>query len=217
MRPKENIFHWTSIACGQRTDSDCLASFIVWQAAEVLQNVKPANLINILDQPLSCGRNMALLWHMDNNRQLNAVGLRSTILRNINGRELTLVYRAEHLTKVLAKPAHRDVLDSLGYPVDAAVSDQIDHLMHRMAAEEFPHEIGFFLGYPTKDVLGFMGLNQLPLVTHGAWKIYGDTAPSLAILNRHATARQQLRDQLATGHAPQHLLQKKRPAHLRAA
>lgn len=44
-----------------------------------------------------------------------------------------------------------------------------------------PHEIGLALGYPAKDVLGYMGLQQLDCTGCCGWRVYGDPAPSLAM------------------------------------
>lgn len=45
---------------------------------------------------------------------------------------------------------------------------------NRVCRSEFPHEIGFFLGYPYEDVLGFIenrGQNYLEV---GPWKVYAN-------------------------------------------
>jgi hypothetical protein len=44
-----------------------------------------------------------------------------------------------------------------------------------------PHEIGLALGYPAKDVLGYMGLQQLDFTACCGWRVYGDPLPSLAM------------------------------------
>ena len=54
--------HWTKLTHRFPDEKQCLASFIAWQAAEVIAGAKPANLINILDRELACGRNMSSLW-----------------------------------------------------------------------------------------------------------------------------------------------------------
>lgn len=41
-----------------------------------------------------------------------------------------------------------------------------------------PHEIGFGLGYPAKDVLGYLGLVDLAPTGECGWRVYGDPAPS---------------------------------------
>ena len=40
--------------------------------------------------------------------------------------------------------------------------------------EEFPHEIGLFLGYPPEDVLGFIDNKAGGCKCVGCWKVYGD-------------------------------------------
>lgn len=41
-------------------------------------------------------------------------------------------------------------------------------------SEEFPHEIGVFLGYPLNDVLGFIKYHGSNCKGMGDWKVYGD-------------------------------------------
>ena len=43
-------------------------------------------------------------------------------------------------------------------------------------SDEFPHEIGLFLGYPAEDVCGFMEHRECDLKCVGCWKVYGDEA-----------------------------------------
>jgi len=55
--------HWTSLTERFPDEDQCLACFLAWQAAEVISNAKPANLINIRDRELACGRNIHALWN----------------------------------------------------------------------------------------------------------------------------------------------------------
>ena len=86
-----------------------------------------------------------------------------------------------------------------------------------MQEDEFPHEIGFFLGYPTKDVLGFMGMNNLPLVGSGPWKMYGKLEESLSTLKDHLAARESVLEVLTSDLNPLLLIQKKRSVIQQAA
>ncbi|WP_316451242.1 DUF3793 family protein, partial [Finegoldia magna] len=52
----------------------------------------------------------------------------------------------------------KKALESYGYPVDN-FNSSINFLKKRLLENEFPHEIGFFLGYPYEDVLGFINYN----------------------------------------------------------
>ena len=40
--------------------------------------------------------------------------------------------------------------------------------------DEFPHEIGLFLGYPYEDVIGFIKNKGKNYTYCGYWKTYGD-------------------------------------------
>ncbi len=49
----------------------------------------------------------------------------------------------------------------------------------------FPHEIGFFLGYPTEDVLGFIAHEGRDYLAVGPWKVYANLAQALATFDRY--------------------------------
>jgi hypothetical protein len=57
------------------------------------------------------------------------------------------------------------------------------------AVTDFPHEVGVFLGYPLKDVAGFMGWVDLPVTCQGPWKIYGNPDRSLALADGFRACR----------------------------
>lgn len=51
----------------------------------------------------------------------------------------------------------------------------ICRLRHRLRdSEEYPHEIGLFLGYPPEDVRGFIEHRAADCKCVGCWKVYGD-------------------------------------------
>ena len=62
--------------------------------------------------------------------------------------------------------------------------EYMKELVLRLESEEFPHEIGIFLGYPLKDVLGFMGYGNKEFVEVCSWRIYGDKEISQKVYNR---------------------------------
>lgn len=49
---------------------------------------------------------------------------------------------------------------------------------------EFPHELGFFLGYPYADVTGFIEHGGKGFILMGPWKVYQDRAGALAQFER---------------------------------
>jgi hypothetical protein len=67
----------------------------------------------------------------------------------------------------------------------------LDELARRWREKgAIPHEIGLALGYPVKDVLGYMGLSSLECTGCCGWQIYGDTTLSLQKSREFMDARQ---------------------------
>lgn len=199
--------HWTKLTHRFLDEKQCLASFIAWQAAEVIAGAKPANLINIPDRKLACGRNMAQLWEKHRALALNDGKVSGVVLKNKGERHLALIYNPHELESTLNRTPVKKALTQLGYDYDN-VRDAIAYLKKRMQGICFPHEVGFFLGYPIKDVYCFMGLCELPTVGKSPWRMYGKLDASLAVLNKHIAAREIVIDALCSGSDPLSLLRK---------
>ena len=74
----------------------------------------------------------------------------------------------------LGDPRARRLLADRGYPLHS-MNRCICTLSSRVkAADQFPHEIGLFLGYPPEDVEGFVENNAANFKCIGAWKVYGN-------------------------------------------
>lgn len=50
---------------------------------------------------------------------------------------------------------------------------------------EFPHEVGFFLGYPYEDVMGFIEHEGRDFICCGCWKVYGNQERAEACFERY--------------------------------
>ena len=53
----------------------------------------------------------------------------------------------------------------------------------------FPHEIGVFLGYPVKDVRGFIENEGKRYLMIGYWKVYSDLADARMIFKEYDRAK----------------------------
>lgn len=108
------------------------------------------------------------------NHMLLKKGLRVLPLRYRNGTGLIYVYRPAHLQNDLQDEAAAALLAECGYCGNNA-GQCIAQLVKRLqTSEEFPHEIGLFLGYPTVDVQGFIQNKAQNFKCSGLWKVYGD-------------------------------------------
>lgn len=108
------------------------------------------------------------------NKTLSPKGLRVLPLR-YNGRTaLIYIYRPAMLSADLKNELARRLLAKCGY-VSETPEGCIVQLLRRFAeCEEFPHEIGLFLGYPPEDVCGFIANKACGYKCVGYWKVYGD-------------------------------------------
>lgn len=139
--------------------------------------------------------------------QLAAAGIRERVLVWRGCGALVYVYRPDALERYLADPRAFWPLAAEGYRVrdlDAC----LDRLALRLEARgkrtvradgtaearpcpcggpcgaAFPHELGYFLGYPYADVAGFIEHGGEGFVLMGPWKVYGDVAGALAAFAR---------------------------------
>ncbi|MBQ8961140.1 MAG: DUF3793 family protein [Ruminococcus sp.] len=110
------------------------------------------------------------------NRIFVKKGLRAIPLRYKDNRALIYIYRPDRLKEDLKNSSACEVLKSCGYSCKST-GKCIGRLIERLkTSEDFPHEIGLFLGYPPEDVTGFIEKRSCKLT--GFWKVYGD--PELA-------------------------------------
>ena len=112
---------------------------------------------------------------------------------------LIYLYRPSLLRKDLQAPAARQLLGRFGYP-DASPEVCVAYLARRFRAEEdFPHEIGLFLGYPPEDVEGFIRFHGQGYKASGLWKVYGNTAQAEDLFERFRNCRSSLYRQWKKG------------------
>ena len=195
------------------TPLDCLTAHLMLECSEVLADVKPANLISLVNRTRSCGRNLYQLWQRHHKELApRLAGLNFMVLQTRERALLLLCYRRANLERHLSHTGIRTLLHKAGYEAGASCETLLEELCRRIGNNDsFPHEIGLFIGYPAKDVAAFMGLIKLPFTCQGPWKIYGDPKQSLGLAAQHRCCRQMMSDVLASGtpsalelHNPEH-------------
>ena len=102
------------------------------------------------------------------------------------------------LARALAEPEAAEFLQSCGYPATQELEPLLKELIARCrSGREFPHEIGIFLGYPLKDVRGFIENSAACLaVPRGLWRVAGDPAESLRVMEQYRCAEQTIQSVL---------------------
>lgn len=155
-----------------------------------LAGIKPASLFGI-------GRTeaRALGYYA---RHFRKKGFCFRALRVNSAKILLYVYNSEQLDSILSDAKNKEFLAKHGYIYDSTAK-AIDILHSRMAANDFPHEIGIFLGYPLEDVKGFIASPKDGVMLCGYWKVYSDVQKKSEIFCRYKQCKEQICHKLKRG------------------
>ena len=162
--------------------------FLLVKTATVRCGVKPGELLRIRHcyQPVRSG---AFPFCLRKEDILDILQLDFIVLREEAQSSLILFYHREMLEKTLTESENRTLLTRCGYG-DGTVEEMLARLVERFQWEQLPHEVGIFLGYPAKDVSGFLG-NESPTPVHrGDWQVFGDAAESVRRMHLYRSVRE---------------------------
>lgn len=108
------------------------------------------------------------------NNRYRTRGIHFLMLNCFRNKAIIYVFRPEKLRKDFEDVTAKKLLLEREYPVDN-IYHSIGMLMCNISQNnEFPHEIGLFLGYPAKDVKGFIENKAENCKYCDLWKVYDD-------------------------------------------
>ncbi|MDO4313874.1 MAG: DUF3793 family protein [Eubacteriales bacterium] len=145
-----------------------MEKYLVEHCSPTLASLKTANLFSYSYSSLEEVDAYVSFW----NQCMAEKGVNLCVLRIRGNTALIYVYRKELLKKDMERPGVKCFLKSLGYDsidVDCVVSRLKERLKN---SQDFPHEIGLFLGYPLGDVVGFVENSGRNCICAGCWKVY---------------------------------------------
>lgn len=117
------------------------------------------------------------------NKILNKKGLRVLPLRQKDDRALVYIFRPDALKEDLCDGRACRILKERGY-CTKATGQCVAHLIRRISElDDFPHEVGLFLGYPPEDVSGFIDNEECKF--SGLWKVYGDVDAAQELFDKY--------------------------------
>ena len=175
-----------------------LIRHLVIKLAPVILGEKPAGLLRLTNCRRLAGGKQFDLFCARQREILAALRLECRILRRNSRNLVVLFFRQEILAAHLARPETAEFLRERNYIPGAELTELACRCED--STGEFPHEIGIFLGYPLKDVRGFLE-NPADCLTlpHGLWRVAGDPAESLEIMARYRRAEHSIRIILDSG------------------
>ena len=165
---------------------------IVLQAAPFLKGMKESALINVPNHLLK-----------DTTYLLDMLSISCHILYKDGKKTMLFLYHEELLQRLLNEPERQKFLRRYGYGLECK-EEKLKKLAARMALYydengEFPHEIGAFLGYPQKDVEGFIANGGKNYLLSGYWKVYENEPMAKAVFEQYDRARERAVYQLLSG------------------
>jgi len=174
-------------------DKSQFDKWIVEQLGPVLLGAKPAEILSFPtnNQLNDCRELVVQLFKLS-----RKIGFE--IFYPPTGCLKILFYNSEVLDNTLRDERNNKFLRGLGYPVNYELSSYLGILTSKLKKGEMPHEIGTFLGYPLKDVIGFIGHPSLKLTKINRWRVYGNPYLSDMVCQRILEAKREIKVQLET-------------------
>lgn len=164
--------------------------FLAYYCAPALAGIKPANIA-----AYSKFKNPRIMSEIEElNKILNKKDIYIEALCDCKERILIMLYRRKNLCEYLNTPQIKTLLKKYGYPKQFSLQEYIEFLRGRIISgcagtEEFPHEIGAFLGYPIHDIYGFINHRDEKCLLTGEWKVYADVDNAKKLFCRYTACR----------------------------
>jgi len=169
---------------------------IIHGGAPALCGIKPACLFSMNGENYFSGLWKLRSWQADfSKRKIYFVPLKKS-----ESRFLFFVYDKNLLERVCKIPENRNYLLYKNYPINKGFASVLAELLHRLAtSEDFPHEVGLFLGYPLEDVIGFETHGAERFKYSGFWKVYGDKENALRLMQEYKSCTETCMKWLVSG------------------
>ncbi len=171
---------------------------LIETCSPTLAGMKPSNLISLPYASLAQARSDI----REMNRIFVGKGIRAVPMNYRKGRVLLYLYRPAQLRSLLRSDAIRCFLQRYGYDcrnTERCIALLGRRIRSRRSSEEFPHEIGIFLGYPLEDVVGFIDHRDQECKCVGPWKVYGDVARAEQTFRRYKRCTETYQHAFAQG------------------
>lgn len=173
---------------------------LAFHCAPALVGIKPANLVSCPTESMPFVAPLLAEY----TERFADKGIAFEVLCHCTARTLILVYQPQQLEALLTEQATNDYLQKLGYK-QGALRLMLRQLGAKVSCgNDFPHEIGIFLGYPLADIKGFIENKGQNCKCSGYWKVYDDVEHAKRLFDAYNKCRDRLLKAVADG-VPLHL------------
>jgi hypothetical protein len=189
-------------------NKDNLLDYLLVKTAPVLTGIKPAILLRLC----KC-RHIRKMTHYESfcihqDEIIKLLNLECLVMKN-DGRDIQVMfYDPQVMSETLQQEAVVAFLGEQGYSEPGNTDKTLEQLKLRFSSHCFPHEIGIFLGYPLKDVKGYMDRKEIAVkLAKARWRVFGDPAESLRLMNQYRTAEKAAQLILSAGNSIRNSIQ----------
>lgn len=116
------------------------------------------------------------------NQVFNQKGISISLIHKNERFQIIYVYQHDKIKHLFENHKCKEILDQYQYPCQNK-EECLNWLKQRMCLNEFPHEIGLFLGYPFTDVTSFINGDQHQCI--GYWKVYSHVSQAQKTFDRY--------------------------------
>ena len=142
---------------------------IIRYCAPTLAGLKTGSIVNVPLYGNAARQSIKAL-----NKTLVRKGIRVIPLQYKYDKTMIYVYRPSRLSQDLQNELSRKILAEKGYSPASPEGCLVQLINKLRIYDEFPHEIGLFLGYPAEDVRGFIDNKAACCMLSGCWKVYSN-------------------------------------------
>lgn len=144
-------------------------SLLIHYSAPTMCGIKPANLFTLSESQI---RNVDLeKWKS----KLQAQNLNLIYFKTSSNRWMIFIYNHCWIRQIISDSLIQAYLRGKGYENPLNTHQTLKELFSRIKnSKSFPHEIGFFLGYPIEDVIAFEENKGQNCKYCGYWKSYSN-------------------------------------------
>lgn len=175
---------------------------LAYFCSPVLLNRKVSNLVSVSKNEIT---NIDLIIR-HYNKIFKEYDLKMESICECGGRILVFVYKRSQLFSYLKSKGVNEKLNEMGYLHLETLDEYIEMLREKIKNDGFPHEIGFFLGYPIKDVIGFIENNGRDYKYCGYWKVYSDLKRAKAMFTLYDSLREFIMKKINLGDSLENIL-----------
>lgn len=173
-------------------------NLLLRHCAPTLIGIKQSNLFSCPAE-----KNNTFFFELDKyNALLNPIDIYLKVLYTCKNRYYVITYRKKPMLDTLKSHKIRFYLNNIGYPLieDDNLEQVLNHLGSRITGcDEFPHEVGFFLGYPVEDVLAFIKNKGENFKFCGYWKVYSNEEQAKKLFRQYKRCSEVLLNKANTG------------------